>query len=209
MFDAVDFQQVKIIAWDFDGVLCRNIVDGRLIWADDFENDIGHSKDVFIEYIFGNDFNAILTGREDLGDRIDCWAKAVGCQISSDDLMDYWFKKDALPDAITLAAMEHFTQQGLRQIITTNNEHHRASYIENEMGFGEKVDFIFASGRMGVAKPDAEYFEKVTESLSAKSTEFLLIDDCAKNISAAKGFGWQAVHFTSEVRAALGAVIIV
>ena len=207
MFANVDFQQVKIIAWDFDGVLNRNIIDGRFIWADDFEKDIGHSSADFVKHIFGDSIKAIITGKEDLRDHVASWATKVGYMSGPDALLKYWFKKDALPDPVASAAMEHFTQQGVRQIITTNNESRRATYIENEMGYGGRVELVFASGRLGVAKPDEDYFKAVLNKLSVEPADLLLVDDCAKNISAARTFGWQTVHFTNEVRAALGAAI--
>lgn len=209
MFNNIDFEQVKIVAWDFDGVLNRNIIDGRFIWADNFESDLGHSKSDFEARIFGKNIHAIITGQEDLRDHVANWAKAVKYAPGPDALLKYWFEKDALPDPLTSAALEYLTKKGLRQIITTNNERHRAAYIENEMGYSEKVEHVFASGRMGVAKPDDDYFTFVSSSLSVDPSDFLLIDDCAKNVLAAIESGWQAVHFTSEVRAALGESIII
>ncbi len=191
---------IKVIAWDFDGVLTRNIVDGRFIWADDFEADTGQSREIFEEFIFGRDLDAILTGRQDLRDRVEAWAKSVGYAPGPDALLEYWFKKDAILDPMTLGLMDRIAQKGLRQVLTTNNENRRATYIENHLGFGARVEHIFASGRMGVAKPDTEYFRSVSTKLQVGANEILFIDDLAENISAAKAFGWQTMHFTDNTR---------
>jgi len=191
---------IKVIAWDFDGVLTRNIVDGRFIWADDFEADTGQSRELFEDFIFGRDLDAILTGRQDLRDRVDAWAKSVGYAPGPDALLEYWFEKDARLDPMTLGLMDRVAQKGLRQVLTTNNENRRATYIENDLGFGNRVEHIFASGRMGVAKPDTEYFRTVSATLKVEANEILFIDDLAENISAANAFGWQTMHFTDNTR---------
>ena len=45
---------IKVIAWDFDGVLTSNVVDGRFIWADDFEaaqrEALESSKPIFVAF---------------------------------------------------------------------------------------------------------------------------------------------------------------
>jgi len=198
---------IKVIAWDFDGVLTRNIVDGRFIWADNFEADTGQSREVFEDFIFGRDLEAILTGRQDLRDRVAAWAKSVGYAPGADALLEYWFKKDAALDPMTLGLMDRIAQKGLRQVLTTNNENRRAAYIENTLGFSNRVEHIFASGRMGVAKPDVEYFKTVSATLKVGANEILLIDDLAENIIAAKAYGWQTMHFTDETRNTLEALL--
>ncbi len=199
--------KIKIIAWDFDGVLTRNIIDGRFIWADNFEADIGHSKEYFEEFIFGKNLDAILTGKEDLRDRVDAWAKSVSYAPGPDAILEYWFTKDANLDPMMLKLMQRIEAQGLRQIITTNNETRRTTYIENKLGFSSLVEHIFASGRMGIAKPDPTYFETVSATLNVNPNEIFFIDDSAENIDAAKIHGWQAMHFTAETRHRLEALL--
>ncbi len=198
---------IKVIAWDFDGVLARNIINGRFIWADNFEADIGQSRAFFENYIFGRDLEEILTGREDLRDRVDAWANSVGYAPGADALLEYWFTRDVCLDPMTLGLVDRLAQKGLRQVLTTNNEARRAAYIENHLGFGNMVEHIFASGRMGVAKPDIEYFKTVLATLKVDPHEILFIDDLAENISAAKTFGWQTMHFTDQTRDTLEALL--
>ena len=45
---------IKAIAWDFDGVLNRNIVDGRFVWADTLEDDLGISVAALQKGIFNS-----------------------------------------------------------------------------------------------------------------------------------------------------------
>lgn len=191
---------IKVIAWDFDGVLTNNIVDGRFIWADDFEADIGHSRQEFETHVFGRDLEAILTGKEDLRDRVGSWAKSVGYAPGPDALLAYWFKKDLVLDPLTFGLMGRLATQGLRQVITTNNEARRTAYIETELDFKDRIEHIFASGRMGIAKPDIKFFKTVEVSLNVNADEIFFIDDSVENIDAAKTRGWQAMHFTDKTR---------
>ncbi len=189
-----------VIAWDFDGVLNRNIVDGRFVWADRFEVDIGHSLDGFEKAIFRNNFDDVITGKVDLRNRLNEWARSVGYVGGVDALLEYWFENDALPDPEVGAVMDTLNDRGFRQVIVTNNESRRATYIEGEMGFGERVERVLSSGRMGVRKPAAAFFALVTETLEVEPGQMLLIDDCPKNIPAAISSGWRAFHFTGDTR---------
>jgi len=200
-------KDIKVIAWDFDGVLTRNVVEGRFIWADDFEADIGHSRAHFEDCIFGKDLNAVLTGKEDLRDRVETWATSVGYAPGPDALIKYWFEKDAHLDPVMINLMDRVAQKGLRQVITTNNEARRTAYIEKNLDFGNKVEHIFASGRMGIAKPDAEYFETVSTALNVNPDQIFFIDDMAENTKAARDFGWHTLHFTDETRHTLEALL--
>lgn len=198
---------IKVIAWDFDDVLTRNIADGSFPWADDFEADIGQSRAIFEDFIFGQDFDLILTGKQDLHDRVNAWSKLVGYSPGPDALLEYWFNKDARLDPMTLGLMDRIAQTSLRQVLATNNEHRRTTYIENQLGFGNRVEHIFASGRMGVAKPDTEYFRTVTSTLKVDANEILFIDDLTENIIAAQAFGWQTMHFTEATRDTLEGIL--
>ncbi|MEL6242022.1 MAG: HAD family hydrolase [Pseudomonadota bacterium] len=54
--------------------------------------------------------------------------------------------------------MQHLNRSNARHVIGTNNERRRAAYIEDQMSFGSLVEQVFASGRIGHAKPDPEFF---------------------------------------------------
>jgi putative hydrolase of the HAD superfamily len=73
-------------------------------------------------------------------------------------------------------------------------------YQSHRLGFGARVERIFASGPMGVAKPDIRYFEAVSATLNVSPGEIFFIDDLAENIFAAKALGWQTLHFTEKTR---------
>ncbi|WP_372573672.1 HAD-IA family hydrolase [Ruegeria jejuensis] len=189
-----------IIAWDFDGVLNRNIRDGVFLWAESFEQDLGQSLDVFTKHVFADDFDRIITGQEDLRDRVASWVERVGFVPGPDALLEYWFKKDALPDVEVLKVQAALSAKGIRHVIATNNEARRARYIEVEMGFGDRAVHVFSSGRMGVRKPDPAFYAQITETLDVAPDRMLLIDDYQASVDAARAAGWQAHFFSDKSR---------
>lgn len=186
---------VDCVVWDFDGVLNRNIVDGRFLWSETLEQDTGHSLESVQAAIFSDAFPEILRGRIDLLDHVAAWAESAGYAPGAAAFLDYWFAKDAQPDPRMLGYMERLAAAGLRQVIATNNEPRRTAYIEREMGFGQRVEAIFSSGRLGCAKPDQEFFDRVRGALGAAPKRLLLIDDSAANVAAAEALGWRAFLF--------------
>ncbi|MEM8802506.1 MAG: HAD-IA family hydrolase [Pseudomonadota bacterium] len=191
----------SLIVWDFDGVLNRNVVDGRFIWADRLEADLGIDQQAFSDFIFRSGrIRSIVRGDLDLHQTVADWLVDTGHQCSADEVLAYWFEKDALPDPEILSLLQAVP---CRHVIGTNNEALRASYIETEMGFARHVERVFSSGRMGVAKPERAFFEAITAWSGVPVTETLLIDDSAANVPAARALGWQAFHFTDESRADL------
>lgn len=66
------------------------------------------------------------------------------------------------------------------------------------LGLAEHVDGVFYSARLGVKKPDMEFFTKVQAAAGLRGEELLFIDDVGQNIEAALKAGWQAHHWTKE-----------
>jgi putative hydrolase of the HAD superfamily len=112
-------------------------------------------------------------------------------------VLDYWLAKDAHPDAQVLGWLDACPVPG---VIATNNEAHRARHIWEVMGFDARMQHIFASGRLGVKKPDGRFFATIEAWSGLAPGDILLIDDAEKNISAAAERGWQVFHFTDETR---------
>lgn len=191
-------KRIQCIAWDFDGVLNRNVVDGRFPWMDGLMERFGVDGEVFRATVFAENFIPIMSGRVDILDRLAFWKDKVGFTGDIEDVLAYWFSVDAVPCPNMLALMDRVEGAGLRQIIATNNEHRRSSYIENEMGFSGRIEALFSSGRMKVAKPDAGYFRHIEQVLGLDPHEIMLVDDYRENIDAAEACGWHVHHFPED-----------
>ncbi|MGV8986329.1 MAG: HAD family hydrolase [Cypionkella sp.] len=196
---------MKLIAWDFDGVLNKGYQGGFFLWQETFEAHLGVSAEVFAEFMFGsNQFDAVLTGKRDLLDLLAEWTNSHAPDLKPQTVLDYWLAKDAHPDAQVMGWLDACRVPG---VIATNNEAHRAKYIWKTLGFRDHLQKIFASGPLGVKKPGAGFFEQIEQWSGHAPQDILLIDDAEKNILAAQERGWQTFYFHDESRADLPQVL--
>ena len=196
---------MKLIAWDFDGVLNRGFEGGYHLWQQSFEADLGISAADFTAYMFdGPRFAEVMTGQRDLLHLLSDWTQAQAVPHSPEHILDYWLTKDARADTQVLGWLDACPTPG---VIATNNESHRADYIWHRMGYAARLQRIFASGPMGVKKPDPAFFAQIEAWSGHAPADHLLIDDAEKNILAAASRGWQVFHFTDESRDQLPEVL--
>ena len=189
---------VDTIVWDFDGVLNRNIVDGKFTWNDGFEAEFGQSIETFNEMIFNDKFSEVLTGEMTLIETVSDWAGTVGYQGDLMNLIEYWFQNDYNLDERVMGWLAASKRSNMRNVMGTNNEAMRTQFIAEDLGFADRMDRIFASGLMGVAKPDEAFFNMVSDELAVEPDEMLLIDDNQDNIEAADACSWQVHWFDGE-----------
>ena len=149
-------------------------------------------------------FNAVLTGERDLLDLLADWIATYAVPHTPQAVLAYWLTKDAHADAEVMGWLARCPVPG---VIATNNERHRAAYIWDTMGFCSAMQKIFASGPLGVKKPDGRFFAEIEAWSGHAPPDILLIDDAEKNIQAAAARGWQVFHFTDETREKLPQVL--
>lgn len=179
-------------------MLNRNIVEGRFVWADRFEADLGLSFSAFQSFMFGSGrFADVLVGRCDLRDLVAEWLTTQEGAPTADAFLAYWFEKDAHPCAEVGGLLDRVT---CRSVIATNNEARRAAYIMDDMGYRGRVERIFAAGPMGVAKPDGGFFEVIETWSGLPARRILLVDDLLRNVDAARKRGWQAFYLHPNAR---------
>ena len=196
---------MKLVAWDFDGVLNRGFQGGYFLWQKSFQADLGISAEVFTEYMFASTrFAQVLTGQRDLLDLLADYVATHAVPHAPRDVLDYWLAKDARLDDEVLGWQSACALPG---VIATNNERHRADYIWHRLGFATRMQRIFASGPMGVKKPDPGFYAQIEAWSGLKPADILLIDDAEKNIQAAAARGWRVFHFTDATRGGLPEVL--
>ena len=189
---------MKLIAWDFDGVLNCGFDGGFQMWQQSFEQALGISAEVFTAYMFAPPrFAQVLTGHRDLLDLLAEYVAAHDVPHTPTALLEYWLTKDARADTQVLGWLRACNIPG---VIATNNETHRAEFIWTRLNYATHMHHIFASGRMGVKKPDPAFFHQIEDWSGLPPADILLIDDAEKNIAAAAALGWQVFHFTDQTR---------
>ena len=75
---------IDVIAWDFDGVLNRNVIDGKFIWTFQMEKELGYCPREFMREVIG-DFSRVMAGEECVLERLKPWLDRMGYQGSAED----------------------------------------------------------------------------------------------------------------------------
>ncbi len=195
---------MKLVAWDFDGVLNRGFQGGFDAWQSSFEADLGVPAKGFTDYVYTErNFVSVLTGQQDLMALMEGYVAAYAVPHSARAVLDYWLTKDCVLDAQVVGWAAACPLPG---VIATNNESHRAAHIWQALG-AHRFQHIFASGPMGVKKPDPGFYAQIEAWSGLSGAEILLVDDAEKNIAAAAERGWQVFHFTDATREGLPKVL--
>ncbi len=189
---------VDTIVWDFDGVLNRSFSERKSTWNEGFEMEFGQSAETFNEILFNDKFSEVLIGEISLIEVVTDWAGTVGYHGNLMNLIEYWFQNEYSLDDRIMGLLAASKRSNLRNVMGTNNEAMRTQFIAEDLGFADRMDRIFASGLMGVTKPDEGFFDMVSDELSVEPDEMLLIDDSAENIEAADACGWQVHWFDGQ-----------
>ena len=190
-----------LAVWDFDGVLNVNPGGEVFPWVSDLGEDIGVPPAAFRRFLnVPGQRRDVLHGWCDLEDRLKGWIADEGLSITAADFLAHWLTADDRPDAEAVGWM---TMSAGRKVIGTNNPVARKRYIESRTEAGRAAEAVFASGEMGVAKPDPGFFGQIERWAKLAPPRILLIDDNAENCAAARKRGWRAFHFTDRTRADL------
>ncbi len=140
-----------------------------------------------------------LTGRRDLEQALAAILPDVGYKGSVDDFVRYWFEKDSRLDPDVFGIVRELRERGRAQIfVATGQEHYRAAYLWNELGFSSHFDRLFYSAEIGVPKKDFRFFEAINRALGTEPGERpVFFDDQPEIVELANRAGWDAAIFTS------------
>jgi len=195
------------IFFDVDGV----IIDGwhanperRKPWNATIEQDLGICREAFQRAFFSplrqgaeSLMDACLRGEADLKDVLSEILPTLGYHGSVDTFATYWFEKDSNVNQDVLNIVKRLRQcEEVELYIATAQEHHRASYLWNDLGLKELFDDIFYSARLGVSKDRPDFFAKINAQLDIGAAERpLFFDDTETVVRAARAAGWDAHIF--------------
>lgn len=98
-----------------------------------------------------------------------------------------------LPESVAL--LERFHRQGLRQHFFSNMPVPYADHLERHHRFFEYFDDGLFSGRVKRMKPERGFFELAHEQFGLAGESVVFIDDHPANVQAARAFGWEPVLF--------------
>ncbi|MGP6085446.1 HAD family hydrolase [Antarctobacter jejuensis] len=187
-----------LIVWDFDGVLNAEPPEGPFAWVATLDRDLGLSPSAFRAFLNQPDqASRVLRGALSLDVALADWLAIQPTKVTAETLLTYWLRAEDRPDDEVLRWLRNAPQ---RAVIGTNNPKPRADYIMKDMGFSAHVEAIFASGALGVAKPDPGFFAHIERWARLTPPQILLIDDNRANIASAAKRGWQTFLFDDHSR---------
>lgn len=192
----------QTILFDVDGVLIHGYharEDLRQCWDDNMESDLGIGRQAFKDGFIYKDFiNHVLVGRMDLYVALETFLPTICYHDDPQIVIDYWLKHDSninhdLIDKIKILK----SSPDVKLYIATNQEHNRAKYLMDVLGFGEHFIDIFHSAKIGYLKPVQDYFINVHGLLGNPIPPPIFFDDTPAVVQSANDFGWKAYEFLS------------
>jgi len=184
---------------DVDGVLIVPRLGG---WAADLETDLGVSKADLADAFFAVHWEDVVLGRAGLHERLGPVLARIAPGVSSQQLAAYWFAKDSVLDYQLLDDLALMRAQGLQLHLATVQEHERAAYLWDRLGFREQFDAMHYAADLRATKSDPAFYAAVEARTGFAPADLLLLDDTPANIEAARAAGWRASLWTGAVRLA-------
>ncbi len=176
---------------DVDGVLVTS-PQGRL-WSWNAQADLGLDPELFQSRFFKPHWPDVVFGRADLHDRLAPVLAEIAPHLTSQAVAEYWFANDAHLDHDLLADLGALRETGVVLHLATVQEHHRARYLWETLGFRDRFDAIHYSADYGCGKPDPVFFAAVAARTGFAPADLTLIDDRVSNVEGARACGWRGV----------------
>lgn len=192
---------------DVDGVL----IDGwhanperRNPWDATIEQDLGINRQAFQATFFGSPagidkslMHACVRGGRDLKDALADVLPNVGYVGSVDAFVAYWFEKDSNVNLDVLDAVKRLAGHTLVELyLVTGQEHYRAAYLWNNLGFCKYFRSILYSARLGHLKSTPQFFSAINaELIITPADRPVFFDDQEEIVRLAREAGWDACVF--------------
>ena len=113
-----------------------------------------------------------------------------------DAYLNEWFTTGTLPDEEVLALVKTIRDSGMKCYLATDQEKHRADYMDTVLKFNQLFDGAFYSCNLGHQKSEQEYFIKITKELNLNPEEIAYWDDDQTNVQTAQSTGIKSYFYT-------------
>ena len=145
---------IRHLLLDADGVV-QDLPGG---WRAALEPFLGERSEEFVTDL-AMDEQACLRGEPFLPVLADRLARFEVEAPAAEVYAAAWERIAADPAVLALA--DRLRARGLGVHLATNQNPERASYMRRELGYGDRFDTQFYSCELGVAKPEAAYFQRI------------------------------------------------
>jgi putative hydrolase of the HAD superfamily len=195
-----------LVFYDVDGVL----IDGynynpaySTFWHTDIDRDLS-IKYADISNFFITEWRPVLTGKIDLKRALENYLRPLGYAHDIDVVIDYWMKSDSRVIQENLEQAQQLTARPDTFVyLATNQEHIRARYLWETLGFKSSFARMFYSAALGMTKDNRAFFDHINAELSVDLSQdtVFYFDDTPSCLVSAKEAGWQhtvQVHKPSD-----------
>jgi HAD superfamily hydrolase (TIGR01509 family) len=110
-----------------------------------------------------------------------------------------WFETLGGPIEENVELQRRLRARGQRVHALSNFAHEKFALAAHSYPFLREFDVAIISGQEGVAKPDRRIFELLVERVGLPASELLFVDDSPRNVTAARAFGIETIHYTPDV----------
>ena len=175
----------KLVIFDMGGVILLDS-DVKPLIAEFLEI----SLEEFYEFAGENNLKKLYCGQINAEDFWKNFSKSYNKQIR-ENLWEKFYDPVINEEVMKLAkeAKEYH-----RVVVGTNTieSHYR---INENKGYYEPFDRIYASNEMGVAKPDPAFYEVILDYEDREAAETVFIDDRKENLETANDMGVETIIF--------------
>ena len=195
------------IFFDVDGVLIdgwHTKVERRKRWDTSLRQDFGIDPQELQQKFFQSPtgkfpslMHACVSGECDLKEALSAILPSVGYERSIDAFVAYWFEKDSNINRDVFDSVKSLAGHAdVNLYLATGQEHYRAAYLWNDLGFNEQFKDIFYSAKVGHLKNTPEFFQRINSLLGIVAGERpLYFDDDEEVVRLACKAGWDACLF--------------
>jgi len=185
---------MKVFLFDADGVLTLP----EELFAVMYARSRGLDPEP-IQQFFKNEWNQIVTGKQDLKESIESNPEIWQWSGTTDELLEYWFKTEDVQNNDLLEIIRTLREDGAHCYLATDQEKYRGDYMKNVM-FKDLFDEFFISSDIGLKKSNPQFFTKVLETLrethpSLEMGDITFFDDSQVKVDSAIEAGVNGVVF--------------
>jgi putative hydrolase of the HAD superfamily len=114
--------------------------------------------------------------------------------------LNRWAEGNVIPDPAMLEDVKRLQAGGIACYLGSNQDAFWAAHVETTLGYGDLLDGLFISCRLGAAKPQPAFFEAMLAHIPFPREELIFFDDKAANVAAALACGLEARLFTDRAQ---------